>query len=46
MFLRKVIIPFDASGRNPHWNNEALIFYNNKYYTIYENKGEIKAYFR
>ena len=42
--LRKVIMPFDSNGRNPHWNNEALIFYNNKYYTIYENNGEIKAY--
>lgn len=45
IFLRRVILSFDFNGRNPHWNNEALIFYNNKYYTIYENNGEIKAYF-
>ena len=44
LFLRKVILSFDSNGLNPHWNNEALIFYNNKYYTIYEKNDEIKFY--
>lgn len=44
IFLRKVILSFDFNGRNPHWNNEALIFYNNKYYTVYENGSPIMPY--
>mgnify|MGYP001631631643 FL=1 len=32
IFIRKVLFSFDFNGKNPHWNNEVLIFYNNNYY--------------
>lgn len=44
IFLRKVVLSFDFNGRNPHWNNEVLIFYNNNYYVIYEKGDLIKSY--
>ncbi|HBT64477.1 MAG TPA: hypothetical protein DEB10_07450 [Ruminococcaceae bacterium] len=45
LFTRKTILPSYANGLHPYWNNEALIFMNNKYYGIYEwgmNMEEIK----
>ena len=36
MFTRKVTIPFLGNGIHEYWNNEALIYYNNEYYSIYE----------
>lgn len=42
LFLRKVILSFDFNGVNPYWNSEALIFYNNNYYVIYEKNSPMK----
>lgn len=42
LLLRKIIIPFDSNGINPYWNNEVLIFYNDRYYRIYEKNGDME----
>jgi len=36
LFLRKIVLPAFCNKIHPYWNNEALIFYQNKYYTLYE----------
>lgn len=36
MFTRKVVLPFSYLGIHEYWNNVALIFHNNVYYSIYE----------
>jgi hypothetical protein len=36
LFTRKVVIPSYANGIHPFWNNEALVYSNNKLYGVYE----------
>ncbi len=42
LFTRKVIIPCYANGYHPYWNNEALVFYQGKYFRIYEFGMELE----
>lgn len=43
LFTRKVIIPTYASGYHKYWNNDALVFYKSKYYSIIEWGDEMKT---
>lgn len=36
MFIRKITIPFVTYGLHQYWNNEALIYWQDDYYGIYE----------
>ncbi|MBQ8175044.1 MAG: prolyl oligopeptidase family serine peptidase [Clostridia bacterium] len=36
LFTRTLIIPTYTNGRHPFLNNEALIFFNGKYYTVFD----------
>lgn len=42
MFTRKVVLPFSYLGIHEYWNNVALIFQNNEYYSIYEWGADLK----
>ncbi len=35
-FTRQVILPMYSKNRHPYLHNAALVFYENKYYTVYE----------
>jgi hypothetical protein len=41
LFTRKVMLPGYVSGFHPFLNSEALIFYNNHYYSVYEWNSDI-----
>lgn len=36
LFTRKVILPSYSNGRHPFWNNEALVFFEGRYFGVYE----------
>lgn len=42
LFIRRVIIPYYASGIHPYWNNEVLIYDGEKYKRIYERGTDIE----
>ena len=42
LFTRRLIIPYYKSGSHPYLNNEALIFFGNRYYAVYENGDALK----
>lgn len=36
LFTRKVIIPTYSNGYHKYWNNDALIYFGSKYYSVFE----------
>ena len=41
LFMRKVIIPMYYTGIHPYLNNKALVYYNRKYYRVYEENSKL-----
>lgn len=41
IFMRKVIIPMYYTGVHPYLNNKALIYYNRRYYRVYEENSKL-----
>lgn len=44
LFSRKVILPFYASGHHPYWNNEILIYFQEKYWVAFEKDSPLKQF--
>lgn len=42
LFTRKVIIPTYSNGHHKYWNNEALVYYKSKYYSVFEWGDQLK----